>query len=146
MKDFKSYSKPEIQKIVVFSGAVFVVTYFSFFSFCLFVTHFSFFSFCLFFSVDVGCFFFFFFFLKLNSRFKVLRYCYLTDIFGFEDFSSISTIHSTKKHTLTQRIFWSDSFCQITTLIDKEPTPQTWKIWFSEFVFHPVWSLVSVFI
>ena len=35
---------------VVFSGAVFVVTYFSFFSFCLF------------FSVDVGCFFFFFFF------------------------------------------------------------------------------------
>ena len=119
---------------VVFSGAVFVVTYFSFFSFCLF------------FSVDVGCFFFFFFFLKLNSRFKVLRYCYLTDIFGFEDFSSISTIHSTKKHTLTQRIFWSDSFCQITTLIDKEPTPQTWKIWFSEFAFHPVWALVSVFI
>ena len=113
--------------------------------FCCYL--FFFFSFCLFFIVDVDCFFFFFFFslLKLNSWFKVLRYCYLTDIFGFEDFSPISSIHSAKKHILTLKKNWIDSFRQITSLIDKEPTPQTWKIWL-KFVFHPVWSLDSVFI
>ena len=50
-------------------------------------------------------FFFFCFFFKLNSLFKVLRYCYFTDIFGFEDFSPISSIHSAKKHILTLKKF-----------------------------------------
>ena len=140
MKNFKSYSKPEIQTILLsslFSRGF--CCYFIFLFFFLSVFH----CWCW---LLLFLFPFFFFFLKLNSWFKVLLYCYLTDIFGFESFSSISTIHSAKKHILTQIIFWSDSFCQITSLIDKEPTPQTWKIWFSEFVFHPVWSLVSLFI
>ena len=77
---------------------VFVVTYFSFFLFVCFsvlmlIVSFSF------------PFFFFCFFLKLNSWFKVLRYCYFTDIFGFEDFSPISSIHSAKKHILTLKKF-----------------------------------------
>ena len=139
MKDFKSYSKPEIQTILLgslFSRGFCCYLFFLFF----FLSVFQFWCWLFLFL------FLFFFFWNWIHYLRFYDTVILLIFFGFEDFSSISTIRSAKKHILIQRIFWSDSFCEITSLIDQEPTPQTWKIWFYEFVFHPVWSLVSVFI
>ena len=99
MKDFKSFSKPEIQTMLLGSILAWFLLLLIFLFFFLSVFQ----CWCWFFLFLFL--FFFFFFLKLNSWFKVLRYCYFTNIFGFEDFSPISSIHSAKKHILTLKKF-----------------------------------------
>ena len=102
MKDFKSFSKPEIQTILLGSILAWFLLLLIFLFFFLSVFQ----CWCwLFLFLFLVFFFFFFFILKLNSWFKVLRYCYFTNIFGFEDFSRISSIHSAKKHILTLKKF-----------------------------------------